>query len=428
MIKNIINDDFLKNNIVFFAGSMVVAVLNYLYHPILGRMMSVEDFGEVQSLISLFIQLGIFTGVFNVITVNITANYEDKEERNAIISSLRKIAFYITGVLFLIIVGCSAILQDFFQFSSFYPFISLAFLLLAGVSFTFRKAFLQGVSNFKAVSWAGIISAAGRLGFAVVLVYLGCRSLGAISGLLIAQGLALGYVYIKTKKELNLSILVKNKIGDVIKKEYKYAILIFLSTSAITFLYTADVLMVKHWFSPEEAGLYSGIATIARIIFFATGSVSGVLLSAIKIKNTSEENRAILKKGLVLITLIAGIGLFVFSVFSELIINILIGSRYVILAPLLGELSLLLAIVSIINLLFFYFLALRRSIIFSASLSGPIVIILLSFFRHDSLEQIVHNFLIGSIIVLVVLFYGIFCPRQFIKSKVESRKSKVKST
>ena len=39
-------DNFLKNNIIFFCGTMVVSVFNYLYHPILGRMMSVEKFGK----------------------------------------------------------------------------------------------------------------------------------------------------------------------------------------------------------------------------------------------------------------------------------------------------------------------------------------------------------------------------------------------
>lgn len=411
-IKQLISQDqFIKNNIIFFIGSMVVAVLNYLYHPILSRMMSVEDFGEVQTLISLFLQLSIFLGVFNVITINITANCESKEERDAIVSVLRKIAFFITGGLFLAVLILSTFLQDFFQFSSFYPFISLAFLLLLGVSFTFRKAVLQGASKFKEVSWAGIINSGSKLIFAVLLVWLGWRSLGAISGLLLAQGLALFYVYLKTKSDFSLDVPMKDKIFEVIKKEYKYAMLIFFATGAIIFLYTADVLMVKHWFSPEEAGLYSGIATIARIIFFATGSVSAVLLSAVKIKNTAQENRQILKKGLILIFLIAGGSLLIFSIFSEFIINLLIGSRYVVLAHLLGELSLLLAMVAIINLFFFYFLALRRSIIISASLLGPITILTLTFFRHQYLEQIISNFLIGSAVVLGVLFYGIFKKR-----------------
>ncbi len=408
MIKRLISDEFLKNNIIFFAGSMVVAFLNYLYHPVLGRLMSVEDFGEVQSLISLFIQLSIFAGVFSVITVNVTANSDNSQERNAVISALRKIAFYITGAVFLIIVLSSVLLKDFFQFSSFWPFISLAFLLLISVSFTFRKAFLQGISDFRAVSWSGIIFAAGRLGFAVLLVYLGWRSLGAISGLLIAQGLALFYVYFKTKKSLNLSLSIKKSVSDIIKKEYKYAALIFLATLSVTFLYTADVLMVKHWFSPEEAGLYSGIATIARIIFFATGSVSGVLLAAVKLNNSPAENRQILKKGLAINLLIAGGALFIFIVFSDSIINLLIGSRYAATAHLLPQLSLLLALVSLINLLFFYFLALRRPIIFPAAFSGPALILALSFFRHESVEDIIVNFLLGSALTLTVLLAGIY--------------------
>ena len=109
-----------------------------------------------------------------------------------------------------------------------------------------------------------------------------------------------------------------------------------------------------------------------------------------------------------MIFLIAGGGLLIFSIFSEFIINILIGSRYTVLAPLLPGLSLLLAMVSLISLLFSYFLALRKPIIFSASLAGPAIIILLSLFYHNSPEQIVHNFLIGSVVVLAVLFYGIY--------------------
>ena len=373
--------------------------------------MSIEDFGEVQSLISLLAQLSVFVGIFSIITTNITANYDNDRDRDAVISTLRKIAFYISGVLFLAIIIFSSSLKEFFRFSSVYPFISLAFLLLTGVSFVFRRSFLQGINDFKAVSWSGVIFSSGKLGFAVLLVYFGWRSLGAISGLIIAQMLTLVYVYHKTKTSLNLSRISANNMISVIKAEYKYALLIFLTTSAITFLYTADVLMVKHWFSPSQAGLYSGIATIARIIFFATGSISAVLFSAVKIKNGPELNKKILKKALGLILFIVGGAWLVFFLFSELIIEILIGSRYLVLAHLLAELSLLMAMVSLINLLFFYFLALRRPIIFSAALVGPAIVCFLIFFRHDSLEQIIYDFLIGSAAVLAVLFYGIFKKR-----------------
>ena len=32
-------DDFIRHNAIFFAGSMAVAVLNYIYYPIVGRLL-----------------------------------------------------------------------------------------------------------------------------------------------------------------------------------------------------------------------------------------------------------------------------------------------------------------------------------------------------------------------------------------------------
>lgn len=404
--KLLLQDKFIRNNVVFFAGSMVVAFLSYLYHPLLVRFMNIEDFGEAQSLISLYTQLGVLVGVFGIIVTNLTSNYENIQERDVVISALYKIAYCIIGVIAFAIMISSAFLRDFFQFSSLAPFISLALLLLAGVSFTFRRSFLQGINNFSAMSWAGIIFAAGKVVFSVILVLIGLHSFGAISGLLIAQALSLFYVYLKTRNDFHVYLFKKNNLRQVIKNEYRYAMLILLSTASVTFLYTADVLMVKHWFLPEDAGLYSGIATIARIIFFATVSVSGVLFSAVKIKNSIEENRKILKKGLALTFLVAGTAAAALAIFPSFFIQLLIGSRYLIFSSLLVELSLLIFSVSIINLLFFYFLALRSSIIFSASLFGPVSIFILSIFRHQTLDEVVINFLIGSVLTLAVLLIG----------------------
>ncbi len=66
-IKALADDRFVKNNVIFFFGSMGVAFLSYLYHPILGRIMKVEDFGEVQTLLSLVTQVSVPLGIFAVI-------------------------------------------------------------------------------------------------------------------------------------------------------------------------------------------------------------------------------------------------------------------------------------------------------------------------------------------------------------------------
>jgi len=400
----IFKDEFLKNNLIFFVGSMIIAVLNYLYHPILSRLMSVQDFGEVQTLMALFLQFAILFRVFSVITINISANGESKEEKSAIISELREIAIYIVGGMFLLIIIFSKNLQGFFQFDSFYPFISLAVLLVLGVFLSFRNAILQGYNDFKSASIAGIIGSFFRLFFAVLLVIIGWRAFGAITGLVLSQLLGLGYMYLKTKDKIDfkqkLPVHLKK---EKIKRELKYGGLVFLVAVVSILLYTADILFVKHYFSPTDAGFYSGIATIARIVIFISGSVSAVLLPSIKLKNNANENRNILKKASMIILIVSGFTLLIFSLFPNLVIKIFIGSKFMEFAYLLPRIGLVAFCVSLITLFSNYFLALRDFSLAIIAGIGITLIFGLSLLNHATLMAVVNNFLISSIVILAML-------------------------
>lgn len=401
-LRLIASDKFLKNNFIFFCGSLIVAVLNYLYHPVLGRMMSVEEFGEVQTLISLFMQLAVITGVFRIITINIVSNQKTKEEARETILTLQKLALYVILSVSGLIIVFSPYLKTFFQFNSFYPFIALSIILLLGLFMTFREAILQGAHNFKALSVSQIIISSGRLTFAAILVYFGWSSFGAITGIIIAQIIALTYVAAKTRHLFNFSGKGV-RIDGRIKKELKYGLLILSVTLCTAFLYTADIMIVKHYFPSDIAGGYSGISIIARIIFFITGSTVGVLLPSIKMEDKNKENGKTLKKALFVVIILGGAALLVFALFPEFVINLLIGERYLPYSYLLPRLSVVIFLVSIINLLSYYLLALRNYGLAAISVLGILTIALISFFRHDTLIHIINNFLLGAILIIGLL-------------------------
>ncbi|MCK5123102.1 MAG: glycosyltransferase [Candidatus Pacebacteria bacterium] len=402
-LNSIASDKFLRNNFIFFCGSLVVAVFNYLYHPVLGRMMSVEEFGEVQTLISLLAQTGIIIGIFRMIALNIISNQKTKDENRETILMLYKLALCATIVISSAIIICSPFLKSFFHFNSFYPFISLAIILFIGFLISFREAILQGRHKFKALSLNQIFLSSGRLIFSALLVYLGWSSFGAISGIIIAQSIVLFYIISKTKLLFDFSGWNIKIDWQKMKRELKYGSLILTVSLCVTFLYTADIMIVKHYFPSETAGLYSGIAIIARIIFFVTGSIVGVLLPSIKLKDKNGNNRKILSRSLFLFFSIGGTVLILFSLFPEFVINLLLGDRYLVYAHLLPRMSLLLFLVSVINLLFFYLLALRNYSIAIIAILGISITIAISLFRHDTLVHIVNNFLFGTIVILGLL-------------------------
>src|SRR4030095_10360111 len=99
-IRGLIKDSpFLRYNLVFFAGSLAVAILNYLFYPVLGRIMEPADFGEVQALISIFTQGAIFLTVLSFVTIHATVNITDENERNRTIMGLERIAYIFGGII-----------------------------------------------------------------------------------------------------------------------------------------------------------------------------------------------------------------------------------------------------------------------------------------------------------------------------------------
>jgi O-antigen/teichoic acid export membrane protein len=388
---------------------MVVAVLNYAFHPILGRLLSPEEFGDIQALISLLAQSAILFGAFSVVAINITANIENENERNAIISELQKIALVIVGISLLALLLCLGELRTFFNFTSIYPLIGLMIILPLSTLITFRNAFLQGKGRFLELSLSGIISSAGRLVFAVLFIFLSLGILGATAGLVLSNVLLLGYLLYRTNTSLHLGkstdvhILEKGSI----KREILYGLLVLAATSIITLFYTVDVLIVKHYFSSEEAGLYSGISAIAKILFFVIGPTATVLLSSVKIKNSFLENSKLLWKSLGISLVVGMAGLFTFYFFYDIVISLMIGDKYGPFAYLLPKVGLVMLLTGIANVFVNYFLALRRFFIIGLAAIGIVCIGGIFLAGHASVDTVITYLtwgLAGTIIFLISVY------------------------
>ncbi len=410
MIKKLKSDVFFRQYAIYFTGSMVVAFLNYVFHPLLGRLLSPSDFGDIQALISLIAQSAIVFGAFSMVVVNVTTNTEKKEERDAIISELQKISFWIVAIIFIFILLLISKLESFFNFSSMYPLVGLAVMLPISALTTFRNAYLQGSSNFTKLSISGIISSLGRVVFVVGLVLLGFGVFGATLGIILANIFVFIYLFYQTRKSLNLNtksnihILEKGSIN----KELKYGVLVFFATGLITLYYTSDILIVKHYFDAVDAGLYSGISAIAKILFFAIGPSSVVLLSSIKIKQSFKDNSLNLKKSFIISLIVGGVGLFTFYIFDDIIIKLMIGSNYSSFAYLLPKVGLVMFLTSIANIFIYYFLALRRFSVIIVSLVGVSLMGFILLRGHESINTILNNLLISLIIIIISLsvIYG----------------------
>lgn len=420
-IKKLISDRFFKNNLIFFIGAFIAGALNYVFHPILGRMMDAADYGEVQTLIALVAQVAVFQGMFGIVITNIVANGGDEQEKLSIIPEIRKVALYSAAGLFVVLLISSMFFKNFLQFDSVWPFLGLAAMIPLSVAITVRNSFLQGEQRFGNVSVNAILQAGGKLLFAVIFVFAGWRAFGAIAGILLAQWLGFYYLYKKTRDRASFAPFYKTKVTKKISKELIYGIVVLIVTSAATFLYCGDVVVVKHFFSPQEAGLYSGISVVARIIYFLASPIAVVLFASVAINKTQKENTILFLKSLVTVFLVGGGIATIFSLVPSFITNLLVGQEYLAYTWLLPKLSLLVFITAVITLFSMYYLALRKYFVTFVAMGGVMITAILSYFRHDNLSEIVYNFILGGLIILIV-FILLFIYNQVIGLRYYDRK------
>jgi O-antigen/teichoic acid export membrane protein len=411
---------FLRHNSVFFFGAVAVGALNYLYYPILGRLLNTAQFGEVQALISLFLQITIFLSVLGLVTINVVTNYASEAKRNAVILEFEKLAFVLGIGLLAVTILLQGVLARFLQFDSRAPFILLVVALVVSVPLTFRSAFLRGQKRFGLASVTNLLSAGGKLLFAVLLVVVGLKTVGAIGGLVAAQLIAGGFAaawaarYGLKRRGVGGWLQLPN--FRLLKPELRYGLLVLIGSLIITLQYSIDIVVVKHYFDPHTAGLYAGVASVARIVFFLTASVAMVLMSLVKLDAEPTKNRQLLVKSLVL-TAIVGLPVVLLSLLEpEKLASLLMGGAYSQVAGLLPKLSLAIFIVAILNVVMAYYLALRQfSLALPLGIGAGITYWLLYSF-HASLEAIVNSLLIGSAVMLCAI--SVWAARRHLKEGV----------
>jgi O-antigen/teichoic acid export membrane protein len=409
-------DAFLKNNVIFFVGSLSVAFFNYLYYPVMGRVFSVEEFGEVQTIFSLVFISGVVLTVFRMIVLHIATNdiegqkssgHEVESDSSRSIPALFTLSLLIHAPFLIALIVFSPIISRYFSFESNWSFAFFSLFLLLSIYQTFYSSYLHGKNSFTILSISNILGASGKLILSFALVILGFGVSGAVGALVVISLLTL--IYMKRKSPgLTLTLTPTHHIREVLKKEVPYGVLIFVSLGFVTLLYSVDVIIVKRIFSPEIAGLYSGVATVARIIFFATASVSAVLLSSITLGDIEKKNIQVLKKAVILVLLIGGALLLLFAVFPAWVIKLLIGAKYVGYAHLLGEMSLYLFLVSLLNLFVSYLLALRSPVLYPVTFCGVGVLLATLLVHHETPEKVVFSFTLGAGLSLLLSLVAIF--------------------
>ena len=198
--------------------------------------------------------------------------------------------------------------------------------------------------------------------------------------------------YFKEKKEQFNTKLV-----------YNYSLPVLLLLISLTAFYTFDVLLVKHFFSNVDAGHYAALALLGKVILF--GSISVPMVMFPKVSESYAKNqdpKHLLYKSSLFVLIFGSVVTLFYFLFSDFAIRILFGERYLDIANLLGWFGIVMTIFSLIYVISFYKISIKKTKFLYLLGSFNILEIILIYLFHDSLLQII-QILIGLLMLLFIL-------------------------
>ena len=189
LIDKIREDKFLTNSLIFFIGSFLVGVGNYLYHFLTARMLTVEVYGELQSLLAILAVTGVLTGAISTVLTKYTADFKAKNWPNKIYTLFllfTKKILTVTVIFFIFFLILSGYIAKFLNLTSILPLMILGTAFLFGFLGSINAGVLRGLQKFKELSVVSIISVLLKILFAILLIKLGFALNGAVGAVVLA--------------------------------------------------------------------------------------------------------------------------------------------------------------------------------------------------------------------------------------------------
>lgn len=390
---------------LLLVSTTIVNLGNYLFNLILGRWLGPADFADLSLIVTFMLVLTLITATLQTVVAKFSAAFSADEEIDRV-SGLRRWSVrwgWISGVVLAVgLIGGAAQLQSFFHTASAWPFI----LLGVGIPVYFAqgvdRGILQGQLRFLLLSASYQAEMWVRLIVGIGLVALGWSVNGAVGALTLsfvgtwlvarlgARGLPADARFSKTDQRAALAFA--GPVGAALIGQ------ILINNS--------DVLIVKHFFPPVEAGHYAALALIGRIVFFATWSVVTVLLPAVAQlhqKGLPHRRYLWMSLGAVLaVSVIVTGGAFFFP---QLVVGVLFGEAYLSIAPLLGLYAVATSLYSLANVVITYRLSIGNGRGGTLAVIGGVAQVTALWLFHGSLQQVVLvqiGLMTGLLVLLLV--------------------------
>ena len=324
-------NQFLSGSLIMVLGFNLYNFGQAVYHFLVARMLGKAQYGDLASIITI---LGIVAVV--QMSVGLTIVKFIASDKNKAKSNFIKWVF-IWSIWGAVILGVVAELLSPFLINFLNIAQPLSVYLLGPILFFFflanaNRSILQGLFKFDKYILSLLAESIFKIVLSVGLILAGL----AVFGAMVAFLLAIFFSFLVTLGSIKKYLKGKKVQAPEIGPLFKYSQAVLIQGLALTSMYSADLLLVKHFFEASEAGLYASLAIMGRIVFFGTSPITNVMFPMVaKRFGSGQPFHKIFYLSLNLILTIAFFVTAVYIFLPQLAISLLVGKQYLDGAPIL---------------------------------------------------------------------------------------------
>lgn len=340
---------------------MLANVGAFAFFSVTSRVLGVTDYGALFALMALLPLVGIPTTALATVVTKFSAEFQALHDDSHLHALVRRLTVWLGSAVTLTFIA-TIVLKD--PAASFFHVGTNAVVaagILVGITLALAplRAVFQGVQDFRRYSVSACLEGILKTAFGILFVALGWGVPGALAGYAFGTAIALAYTWYalhlmysgdgSAELHVNVRRLLQTTAG---------AVVLIATLAALSY---GDALIVKHYLSAPDSGLYAAVSLGGKALLYVTSFIPLVVLpKAASRVAVGSSPLPVLFAAAVMWGALCMVGLLSFYLAPGLAVRVLVGKQFLSAAPLLFSYAVAMSLLGAMNLVASYKIALHR--------------------------------------------------------------------
>jgi O-antigen/teichoic acid export membrane protein len=255
---------FVKGGLTLLAGTGLVGLMNLAHNIVVARLLGPSGYGQAAAVFTLLMLISAITLAFQLLCAKLVASHDTLAGKAGLYVLLHRRAWIVGITVGLMLIALRSPISAYLNLSDPLLIILLGFATAFYIPLGVRRGYVQGTCEFNALAGNFIVEGLARLAGAFLLIRMGMGITGAVGASVAA--ILVAWLFAKPAPDLGTA-------SGEIRAPFREVLQTTVFFAGQVIINNFDIVLVKHFFASEDAGLYAAVALVGRLVNVCSSSV-----------------------------------------------------------------------------------------------------------------------------------------------------------